>query len=86
MPPTYSAPGASVCSFRFLRSLDPGSIGRWRHLRVADNGRGQLGATASEPTIIYDIRGRVVAKFTSPVVCQLAPPELCGGFPGVARF
>lgn len=53
--------------FKFYRSMkNSGADGRWR--KLADGDRSGKEGHAGEPTVIYDVRGRVVATLSSEAV------------------
>ena len=59
--------GGSYDFFKFYRSMkNGGAEGRWR--KLADGDRSGKEGHAGEPTIIYDVRGRVVATLSSEAV------------------
>ena len=67
----------SLRRLRFLTSVQPGFLQNWRSLigrrSSADEGPEGLGATSANPTVIYDVRGRVVAKISSETVPSASP-------------
>lgn len=59
--------GGSYDFFKFYRAMKNGGAGgRWR--KLADGDRSGKEGHAGEPTVIYDVRGRVVATLSSEAV------------------
>ena len=56
---------------RFASSLKGDSLARWDELVQRDRSSSGLGK-ASEPTVVYDVRGRVVASFSSEAPIALS--------------
>eukprot|EP00854_Cymbomonas_tetramitiformis_P013030 gene13030-15393_t len=57
--------GSAVDLYRFLTSIQPDSIGRWRDLLDTKESKPSLAGSAGDPTVIYDVRGRVVATLST---------------------
>ena len=62
---------AALDAGRFISSLKGDSLARWNELVQQERGRPGLGK-ASEPTVVYDVRGRVVASFSSETPVALS--------------
>jgi membrane peptidoglycan carboxypeptidase len=53
---------------RFARSLEHNTFDSWRKLLKGDKQENPLAGSAGEPTVIYDIRGRVVATLSTGTI------------------
>jgi hypothetical protein len=53
------------CRFKFIRSMEPNVFDRFNKLLSSPDRRPELGGHAGEPTVIYDVRGRVVATLST---------------------